>query len=105
MRQPLNGKAPSNRNELIRVLRLVGLAVSPMLAIGCTEAREPLVHAPQTVIPFSVVAESPPRSRYATVVEPRSRRRLGFNVAGVLRSVRVQSGDKVSRGQLLAVLD
>jgi RND family efflux transporter MFP subunit len=105
MQQSSDGNKPSPRSAVIQMLRSLGRVVSPFIALACTEAREPIVRAPQIVIPFSVVAESPPRPRYASVVEPQSRRRLGFNVAGVLSSVRVQSGDKVSRGQLLADLE
>lgn len=43
--------------------------------------------------------------RYAATIEPENNVQLAFTVPGVVNDVRVQEGDRVTKGQLLAALD
>jgi RND family efflux transporter MFP subunit len=96
-------RIPFPRRLLLRVSLAVGLAA---VAAGCEPEQ---AAAPEPVRPIrgytvTEVASGQVR-RFAGVIEAVDSTSLGFQVGGNVREVRVNQGDTVRLGQVLAVLD
>jgi len=85
------------------------LAASLLLASACASSRA--APAPEEGAPIPVRSEPVTRGRLpvplrvAGTVHPKDERLLAFKVGGLVARIRVEEGDRVRRGQVLAELD
>ncbi|WP_137155529.1 efflux RND transporter periplasmic adaptor subunit [Rhizobium sp. FKL33] len=97
----------SNRMRIRTSVLLAGLAIGAGLLSGCTEEK---AEAPAAVIrPVKVVEIAPAATTrtlsYSGSVKSRTEMNLGFRVAGKVIERKVDIGDRVKKGEVLARLD
>lgn len=80
------------------------MAAAILVLNGCTSRAEP-EPAPQPVLVAKVTAADTGSTTFAGQVKAREESPLAFRVPGKLVGLRADVGDRVSRGQVLAVLD
>lgn len=82
------------------------LAISSLALLACSESRTPEAAPVQPVRVITAGADSSAARIVATgLVGSQEEARLGFKTGGVIRSISVEAGARVSRGQVLATLD
>lgn len=82
------------------------LAISSLVLLACSETRTPEAAPVQPVRVITAGADSSAARILATgLVGSQEEARLGFKTGGVISSIRVEAGARVSRGQVLATLD
>ncbi|MEC7121115.1 MAG: efflux RND transporter periplasmic adaptor subunit, partial [Pseudomonadota bacterium] len=82
------------------------LSLSVLLLIGCQPTTTPVAVPPQPVLVTVVQQQSTHTARqFSAVVEARDETRLGFRAAGKVTDRRVDVGQQVSAGEVLATLD
>jgi RND family efflux transporter MFP subunit len=82
---------------------LIGLTI---VTPSCGRAPPPLVNEPLvSVVAAEVVEAAPAATAVRGEVGSRARLELGFRTAGIVRRVKVRTGDRVRRGDVLATLD
>jgi len=101
-----DGSPPaSTARRPFRPIGWAGLALATLVLAGCGRAPAP-PEPVRSVRTLLVGTESVDRTReHAAVVRARTETRLSFRVAGKLLERRVEVGQTVKAGQLLAVLD
>lgn len=88
-----------NKNTILALSFLVPLA-------ACGDKPKPPVPSPRVVLAYQVrVGGGAAQAEYSGEVKPRHEAALGFRVAGKLIERRVEVGDSVAAGQVLARLD
>ena len=85
---------------------IAALAIALALA-GCGNGQEKGANHEAAPVRVAVVETAPATEtlRAIGVVAPADEVRLGFKIGGVVRAIHVEQGDRVRKGQLLAVLD
>jgi len=85
------------------------LAASLLLAAACSSSRAAPAPAEDAPIPVRAVPVArgalPAPVRAAGTIHPKDERLLSFKVGGLVARIRVEEGDRVRRGQVLAELD
>jgi RND family efflux transporter MFP subunit len=86
-------------------MRLVGLSV--LLTISaCRQEPPPLPERIRTIKTIKVSEQASGKLRqFSGIVEAADRSSISFEVSGNVREVRVDVGDRITKGQILAVLD
>ena len=95
------------RNQFCKPLMLASLGLSFFLTISaCREAPPPPPERIRAIKTITVSEQASGKLRqFSGVVEAADRSSIGFEVSGNVREVRVDVGDKITKGQVLAVLD
>jgi RND family efflux transporter MFP subunit len=85
---------------------LMLLLAGSMLACGCTRQTESVENVPvQVKVMTTACASATPQRTFSGTIEEQTGSALGFAVAGTVKAVYVNAGERVRQGQLLAVLD
>ena len=85
---------------------LVAFIISCMMLAGCTEKSSKLEKKNVKVETISVGNTNLGRTRdYVGTIEEKMGSTLSFEIAGNITSIRVEEGDRVSKGQLLATIN
>lgn len=95
------------RNQFCKPLMLASFGLSFFLTISaCREAPPPPPERIRAIKTITVSEQASGKLRqFSGVVEAADRSSIGFEVSGNVREVRVDVGDKITKGQVLAVLD
>jgi len=80
--------------------------LAALLLSGCKDSKEPVKQQPVSVRTMMVETQPTDGSRtYPGTLEETTGTVLSFNVSGALKSINVSTGARVSKGQLIAVVD
>ncbi|MFN8353745.1 MAG: efflux RND transporter periplasmic adaptor subunit [Spirosomataceae bacterium] len=97
------------KNNLLRLSYLLVLAAGIIVACGKKEAKKEAAIVADEVVPVRVVsvtqASSSEPIRASGLLASETEARLSFKTGGVIQKIYVKEGDKVSKGQLLAMLN
>jgi RND family efflux transporter MFP subunit len=96
-------------SPLVKVAQRLGLIsflVFMSLLVACSEQPPPPVETIRTIRAMTVTEPASGRMRrFSGVVEAADTARISFEVSGTTQTVKVEVGEKVKKGQVLATLD
>jgi len=107
----MNLTHPNNLKSSALVLRIVTFAsiVLSLMFVGCSSERQTVSAAPETVSNVSVVsaqtANIPDVVEAVGTLRAAETSQLAAQMMGNIVEIRVREGDRVQRGQVLAVID
>ena len=86
--------------------RVPPLVVLACTVLGCAEEPPPPAEAVRTIKTITVAEPASGRvRRFSGVVEAADSSSIGFEVGGIVEEIKVDVGDQIEKGQVLAVMD
>ena len=86
--------------------RVPPLVVLACTVLGCAEEPPPLVEAVRTIKTITVAEPASGRvRRFSGVVEAADSSSISFEVGGIVEEIKVDVGDRIEKGQVLAIMD
>ncbi len=90
----------------VGTLRGMAMIAAVGLLVGCGEEPAPPVKQIRAIKTFTVTEVASGQTRkFSGLVHATDSSTLSFQVAGNIKAMRVNQGDRVKKGQILAVLD
>lgn len=98
---------PSSGSAGIRCAQPSLLAVLALLVAACAPSEPPATAAPPRTVRVAAIEKGPAQPAVAAsgLLAPTDEARLAFKLGGIVREIRVQPGDEVQAGQVLATLE
>ncbi|UCG73654.1 MAG: efflux RND transporter periplasmic adaptor subunit [Chromatiales bacterium] len=91
---------------LARSLRVVAPLALAGLVLGCAEEPPPQAESIRTVRTITVAQPASGRARrFSGLVEAANVTNVSFEVAGIVNALKVDVGDRIENGQVLAIMD
>ncbi|WP_375056071.1 efflux RND transporter periplasmic adaptor subunit [Zobellella sp. DQSA1] len=95
-------RSSRNVRELVFTLLVAGAS---FLQHGCSQPPDPKMPVERTVMVTPVDLADGATSRYSGILQAADRSDLAFEISGSVRTIHVDLGDRIERGQSLAELD